>query len=651
MPRISNIYARFASGPLKPQLAALTALRNSIAKSKMRIEGLQAQNVLESEKRGANLDIHQSRIASMKGALAATGPIHPVAQGQQTTPQQNRQQTTPQQNRQQTTPQQNRQQTTPQQNRQQKLQILITREEQKYQRLLRQDRSERSKIITQILSERTVLKTLENTEENINSQVTRRQKEIGETASKIDTVTESFTKLGNVGMSGLLTAKGAILGLVKAADPVGFRMFQAELEITAMWAGRIFIPILRDVTQAVRQVGEWFEHLSAEQRQQIRDWTRLGFKILAGMAAFAVVAKVVGGVISVLSTVVSVVRGVVVAFQLLGTAGALAWSGIVSMVQTARAAISSLYTLAAAHPFLALATAIAAVTMAAGAMRGAFSNVKGIVEDATRKIEELEALLRKYESGGRANFRDVDKLSAEDQRRLAEAGNDREKQKAVLEQMKREAEEELAQHPAEKEEQIAANVRQALEETQDVSDMSLGIFSRWTPEGKRKKAIKEKLMRNMGMSEDEAQGVADRIAGNVNLSPPRFPFSGDSKLSEDALKRAINAARLPRTAAETKKAFAETAIKQGGFDVGREKGEKPKEGKEAENKLEDDKPKLFAHRPELMGIADAWRKAQTAQQGESPEARIAMSRLKMLEQIYGALLNIDKNTKHPPGLR
>lgn len=123
----------------------------------------------------------------------------------------------------------------------------------------------------------------------------------------------------------------ALEGVVGLADPVGVKQFNTEIEITGAYIGRIFIPIMEDLKEVVKSVGEWFAAMSPSQRQVVRDLTVYG-----AAAAIAVIA--VGALSSaILVYSVAMVKATVatVAFLMSNPVGwALAAAGAIAVLMT-----------------------------------------------------------------------------------------------------------------------------------------------------------------------------------------------------------------------------------------------------------------------------------------------------------------------------
>lgn len=641
---VGNLYYRMAKAPLEKLIkTSLLPLRQSIGKSRKNIQDLQGRGTLEAAQRSFGLQTSRNRIENLKQGLAATGPIQPVGPGGPAN-------------------------TT--QVRQQKLQILITREEQKYQRLLRQDRTERTKIMGQILTQRTYLKSLESAEESITTQAKKREKHLDETTSKIETVTESINKLGHIGIAGLTGVTGAIMGLVRAADPVGFGMFEVELKILSRSIGQIFIPLLREATEAVKGLSAWFDALSPEVRQQVRDWTRLGLKVLAGLAAFALVGKVVSGVMSVFGTLGSAIRGVMLAFQLIGTVGVTAFTGIVSAVRTAYGAIQALWALSVAHPFIAIATAIAAVTAAVLAMNGAFGSVSKQIETATNMIQRLKAEIESLKGGGKAKTENIEEtlkktegLGKDYWEKLLElARTNPNEAMEYVRKIKRRSEANLSNMEDEPTQRLHKHkIEEALAPKEGRFDL--------TENAQARKELRKQLRQQRGMSTYEADESINAVetrrfarikaglketgmhdedaqvkAAEIILRLRERGLKLERELSEEQLKDAGDAAGiLQRSLNLNIKAWAEKVLKEGKLPF--------TPGKDSDKKKDDIGPMMYAQKPELMDIASAWRKAQTSQQGETPEMRDRQDMLRRMARTNELLEKLDENTKHPPGLR
>lgn len=118
--------------------------------------------------------------------------------------------------------------------------------------------------------------------------------------------------------SGLAEAAGAfaslrstMLSTVSAAAPREFDDMRVAIFSLNLQIGRIFIPLLREVTGQIQQLGNWFRNLTDAQREQILNWVRIA-------AAVGTVATVLPTLVSAVSSASGVVYGLGLAFRFLG---------------------------------------------------------------------------------------------------------------------------------------------------------------------------------------------------------------------------------------------------------------------------------------------------------------------------------------------
>lgn len=118
---------------------------------------------------------------------------------------------------------------------------------------------------------------------------------------KFEAISATAGKVGNVATGAFAGIVGSIAGLLAVADPVGMERLQLAFGRLALHLGRIFIPILRDVTVWVNKIADFFRDLDDSQRESILSFTKLALGGLAFVAVGAKLTSVIAGLIPVVT--------------------------------------------------------------------------------------------------------------------------------------------------------------------------------------------------------------------------------------------------------------------------------------------------------------------------------------------------------------
>lgn len=494
--------------------------------------------------------------------------------------------------------------------------------------LTNQEAKDRKAVLGSIIVEQSRLRNIQRIQETIGASLNSQKESIKDSATAMGKVSKAGAALqsvGNFAAGAFGAATAGIMGLVRAADPNGFAMFETKLTVLAMAVGRIFIPIIRDATDWISQLTGWFDRLSGEERQQIRDWARIGLTVLGTVAAFALLGKTLAFLISGFGGLVSVVRGGIALWPLLASAGVTAFSLISSAVQGTMVAMRALWALAAAHPIAAIA--------AVAALAGGYLLLNKDVEKATDSIAKLNSLSAKLEGGGRATFKDLTGLRPEDRSGYVKATGDKARREEAAKQ-KKEADEELKTNTEGEADKRSGAIRQGLEDTQGLSKWTHNLFGLRTIENARKAAIQKRLEES-GVSKEESKGLAEEAYKQVQEKFKGGLFSHKETLSPEEIEEAASVARKKRAEALAKKKVAESVLEKG---IGETDKSKPGGGK----KVEDDTPTVMPHTPQLLGdVFDLWKKSQTATQGD-PRLEVQQRLLNTQVEALEKLKNIDE---------
>lgn len=121
-------------------------------------------------------------------------------------------------------------------------------------------------------------------------------KEADETKSKYQKLKDTIGSIGQVAAIGFGVVSSAITSMWRVADPKGADDMEFAFGKLSIQIGRIFVPLLREVTKIVSVVADYLKDLTEEQADSIRWW------VTAGLA--------VAGFLAILPTLISVLSGV-----------------------------------------------------------------------------------------------------------------------------------------------------------------------------------------------------------------------------------------------------------------------------------------------------------------------------------------------------
>lgn len=183
-------------------------------------------------------------------------------------------------------------------------------------------------------------------------------------------------------------ATAAVRGFAAAASPEAAETLRGSIQLLVATVGQEFVPVIGKVAFAIQDAAHWFGGLSEETKGLIVQLT------LGGVAA--------AGVVVAIGRVVAVVQSLAPA------------------ATVAARALTALWAVAAAHPLVAVAAAIGAVTVAVLAMRGAFGQAEDAVGGATERLASLEALLGRLREGGAPGRKELEEIFSLAERRELE---------------------------------------------------------------------------------------------------------------------------------------------------------------------------------------------------------------------------------------
>ena len=123
------------------------------------------------------------------------------------------------------------------------------------------------------------------------------QAQLAKLAKNVTDFTGEAVKAGVGASVAFATATASIRQLVQAADPLGFRQYEMAVARLNVQMGRIFIPILREVTGLITQLTGWFRGLSDSTRETVMSVTRVALALLGVAAAATTASLFITGVV------------------------------------------------------------------------------------------------------------------------------------------------------------------------------------------------------------------------------------------------------------------------------------------------------------------------------------------------------------------
>ncbi len=148
-------------------------------------------------------------------------------------------------------------------------------------------------------------------------------------ASKLKDVYSQLDAIGAKARVTFFVATAGILGFVKAASPGDFMKFESAVARVSVQIGALFLPVIRTLTQYLNKLADALNNLTPQQRDQIGHWTKLGLVALAFVGGVTKLLGVVPGLIGGFSTLSTLVKSLAGLFGVAGGA-ALGWVGIVA---------------------------------------------------------------------------------------------------------------------------------------------------------------------------------------------------------------------------------------------------------------------------------------------------------------------------------
>jgi hypothetical protein len=143
---------------------------------------------------------------------------------------------------------------------------------------------------------------------------------------------DGLNTIGNSAAKGFAVGTASIAGFLRLADPKGMEDLQVALASVGIQLGRIFVPLLREVTGWIQKLANYLKGLGDDQREQVLHWVKIGLAVT--------------GVLMILPRLVGAFRLVGGAMTALGGTSLLATGGLgilLGLIAAALPAIASLF--------------------------------------------------------------------------------------------------------------------------------------------------------------------------------------------------------------------------------------------------------------------------------------------------------------------
>ncbi len=357
------------------------------------------------------------------------------------------------------------------------------------------------------------------------------------------------------------SAQHAAMGFVSAASPAAVNTLRGSFSLLAGELGMMVIPAVVRVSVWFQEAATWVRNLDADTKESIGRWVAWGAALITAGTLGKIALGIIGSAWAVVSSVaaaasaviVGAIRLVVFELQLIGRVAQLAFGLLTGNMSAAGSAVTGLWALVKAHPFLALASAVGIAVGVVMALSGAFGSVSKQIENAGQKVEELEALLDKLAQGGKVDAKDLAKLTPEAIARVETAGGDPHKQRQVMQELKQEADEFFRQREGENRTEQTGAVRHALSQNRD---FRWGWREKATTKGQRIGDITKALEQVPGVG-GNAKAIAEDLYAKANKSLSK------NHLTDADIEEAIKAFNLMHTRMQTQKEVAESVLKNG----------------------------------------------------------------------------------------
>lgn len=147
------------------------------------------------------------------------------------------------------------------------------------------------------------------------------QKGLKSVGNAIAETTNKLSKLASAATLPFAALVGTIGKTVSVADPVRFQQFGLAFDRISLHLGRVFIPLLQEITDWLNRVANYFKGLSNEQRESILHWTKMAVGIGAVLIVLPKVISLITSLATLFSPVGLALAAIGAVIGMLGTEG------------------------------------------------------------------------------------------------------------------------------------------------------------------------------------------------------------------------------------------------------------------------------------------------------------------------------------------
>lgn len=335
-----------------------------------------------------------------------------------------------------------------------------------------------------------------------------------------------------------------LMGLAAAGSPQAYDTFTQSLQLLATTVGGSLVPYLMKLAYWFQDAAEWVRNLSQETKDGIAKWA------VYGVAA--------AGVTAAGMKLISMLRS---AWAVIGQ-GVAAVRTLIGVIQAASVSL-------AANPFTAWIVGIGALVAIVGGLALAFHALAHGIESASAKAADLENILDRLASGGKATGKDIRAtFTAQEQSEYAQAKDDSERL-ALAQRIVAESNQALAH--AESPDQVAARrarVLEALQHTQQARGQWewWENFDEWASHriGLESPATRSRAERMRATREAQTAVFGSVAAEGVAFQRAGVDISASGNLTAQQIRDIASAVSAGSERARTRKAVAESVIAQKG---------------------------------------------------------------------------------------
>ncbi len=189
-------------------------------------------------------------------------------------------------------------------------------------------------------------------------------------------VANSITQVGSVATRGFAILTGGIGAAVRMADPVGFQYFTAAVQGVSIQIGRIFVPLLREITTYIIRLEGYLRGLNDTTRASILHWAKVAIVVLGSVMAFSQLFSIVSTGFTVLSSFVGILTA-------LGLSTPVGWVIALAAAIAALVAVVAIGSGGMGGLFAGLRPALDALL---AAFQGVFAAIMPVIQDGMNFI-------------------------------------------------------------------------------------------------------------------------------------------------------------------------------------------------------------------------------------------------------------------------